>query len=88
MRSKGKSKVKRSAGRPPTGFEGEKSSQYKRLALRLPNDALATLDAISRAVNLPQWHVVADALAAFLGEGKGLSAYDRENARRLLGRKT
>jgi len=88
MRSKSKPKVKRGAGRPPTGIGGERSSQYERLSLRLPDDALAVLDAISRVVGRPQWQVVCEALAAYWGDGKGLSEYDRVSVRRLLRRET
>jgi hypothetical protein len=85
MRSKGK--AKRGAGRPPTGLNpGEKSTDYKRIAVRLPDDALATLDAISRVVRLPQWRVIADALAAYMGAGEALSERDRGLVRGLLRR--
>ena len=86
MRSQGKPKANRGAGRPPTGLDGEKSSQYRRLALRLPDDALARLDAISRVVKHPQWRVVADALSAYMGAGEGLSERDRGLVRGLLRR--
>jgi len=88
MRSKGKPKAKKGAGRPPTGLEGQKSSEYRRLALRLPDDALANLDAISRVVRLPQWRVVADALAAYIGAGEALSERDRGLVRGLLRRES
>jgi len=88
MRSKGKPKAKKGAGRPPTGLEGQKSSEYRRLALRLPDDALTNLDAISRVVRLPQWRVVADALAAYIGAGEALSERDRGLVRGLLRRES
>jgi hypothetical protein len=85
MRSKGK--AKRGAGRPPTGLEpGEKSSEYERVSLRLPDAALANLDAISRVVRLPRWQVVADALSAYMGAGEALSENDQRLARALLRR--
>jgi predicted DNA-binding protein len=86
MRSKGKPKAKRGAGRPPTGLEGAKQSEYRRLALRLPDDALARLDAISRVVRLPQWRVVSDALEAYVGAKEALSERDRALVRGLLRR--
>ena len=86
MPSKGKPKARTGAGRPPTGLEGQKSSQYERVALRLPDAALANLDAISRVVRLPRWQVVANALAAYIGAGQALSENDQRLARALLRR--
>jgi hypothetical protein len=87
MRSKGK--AKRGPGRPATGLRpGERSTEYRRLTVRLPDDILATLGAISRVVDRPLWRVLADAVSAYLGDGAGLPESDRSLARGLLRRKT
>ena len=87
MRSKGKAKVKRGAGRPPTGLkEGERSTDYKRLTVRLPDDTLTALNAIGRVVDRPAWRVLADAIAAYWGAGEALSERDRGLVRGLLKR--
>jgi hypothetical protein len=52
----------------------------------LPDFSAAAFAMLSRVVRLPQWHVVADALSAYLGEGEALSENDRRLARALLRR--
>lgn len=66
--------AKRKAGRPPAGVQpGEKSSTYHQLTLRIPHEPLAQLDALAGVLRLPRWRVVAQALAAYVGEGSTLS---------------
>jgi predicted transcriptional regulator len=87
MRSQGK--AKRGAGRPPTGLnEGERSTDYKRLAVRLPDDTLAALNAIGRVVDRPLWRVLADAVASYMGAVEALSERDRALVRGLLRRES
>jgi hypothetical protein len=87
MRSKGK--AKRGPGRPATGLRpGERSTEYRRLTVRLPDDTLAALGAISRVVDRPLWRVLADAVAAYMGAGEALSERDRGLVRGLLRRET
>ena len=51
------------SGRPATGMKlGEKASEYPRLTMRLPPATMAELDAASRAVGLPQWRVIVEAV--------------------------
>jgi hypothetical protein len=52
-------------GRPPAGPNGEKTSTYPQVSMRLPPEALATLRELSRALRVPQWRIVADALDAY-----------------------
>ncbi len=85
MRSKGKGRAR--VGRPSTGLRpGEKVSEYRQFPVRLPEDTLAALDAISRVVDLPPWRVIVDAVAAYLGDGETLSESDRRLVQGLLRR--
>jgi predicted transcriptional regulator len=63
---------------------GEKASEYQRLTMRLPDDSLALLKAIARAVDAPAWRVMVDALRAYVGEAPALSPEQRRAARALL----
>jgi hypothetical protein len=77
----------RRAVRPPTGLkEGERSTDYKRLAVRLPDDTLAALNPIGCVLDRPLWMVISDAVMAYMGAGETLSERDRELVRGLLGR--
>jgi hypothetical protein len=72
-------------GRRPTGIRpGEKSSLYQRIMLRLPDDALAELDAIARVVRRPRWRVVVEAVRTHIGAAPGLSDAERRAVRQLL----
>jgi len=72
-------------GRHPTGIRpGEKSSEYQRIMLRLPDDALAELDAVARVVRRPRWRVVVDAVRTHFGTGPALSDAERRAVRQLL----
>lgn len=78
-------KARRPAGRPTAGMRpGEKSSEYQRLTLRLPDDAVQLLKAIGRAVDKPGWRVMVDALRAHIGDAEPLSAEQRRAARALM----
>ena len=73
------------AGRPATGVRpGEKASEYQRLTMRLPDDSLALLKAIGRAVDVPAWRVMVEALRAYMGDAPALSAEQRRAVRQLL----
>jgi predicted DNA-binding protein len=74
----------RHVGRPTTGLQGEKASEYRRFTLRLPDHTSERLSAISRTVNRPAWRVIVDAIAAYLGEGPELTVEQRRAARALL----
>jgi hypothetical protein len=85
MRSTGKSRTR--PGRPTTGIRpGEKASEYRLFAVRLPDDTRASLDAIGRVVDRPIWQVIVDAVAAYLGDAESLSESDRRLAHALLKR--
>ena len=73
------------AGRPATGVRpGEKASEYQRLTMRLPDDSLALLKAIGRAVDAPAWRVMVEALRAYMGDAPALSSEQRRAVRQLL----
>lgn len=65
---------------------GERSSHYKLLPVRLPDETLAAIKAISRTVDRPAWRVIVDAIAAYLGDADGLPERDRRLAHGLLRR--
>ena len=74
-------------GRPPAGVRtGEKSSEYDRITIRLPDDSLDLLDAIARVTKVPAWRAIVDALAAYQGDRPVLSDSDRRLVRGLLRR--
>jgi hypothetical protein len=52
--------------------------------MRLPDESLALLKAIARAVDAPAWRVMVSALRAYSGEGPSLSAEQRRALRALL----
>jgi len=52
-------------GRPPSGPNGEKISSYPQISARLPPETVATVRALSRALHLPQWRIIANALDAY-----------------------
>lgn len=72
-------------GRPATGiYPGEKVSDYRRFAVRLPEEVRAELQAASGALRRPGWRVVIDALRAYVGSGPGLSDEERRTVRAVL----
>ena len=52
-------------GRPPAGWNGEKTSTYPQLSLRLPPETLAKVRELSRVLRVPQWRIIADAIDAY-----------------------
>lgn len=77
----------RKGGRPPAGVHpGEKSSEYQKLTMRLPDDSLALLRAIARAIDAPAWRVIVNALRAYQGDEPVLSESDQRLVRGILRR--
>jgi hypothetical protein len=65
-------------GRPSTGIRpGEKVSEYRRFAMRMPEDVRAELEAAAGALGRPAWRVVIDAIRAYVGKGPGLTDQER-----------
>ncbi len=62
----------RRIGRPPAGANGERTSKYPQLCLRVPPPTIARVRALSRLERRSIWRVVADAI----------DAYGRERRRR------
>lgn len=77
-----KGKPRGTAGRKPTGIRpGEKISDYRRLAVRLPEDVRAELEAAAGALRLPVWRVIIDAVKAYVGSGPALTEEERRAVR-------
>jgi predicted transcriptional regulator len=77
----------RPVGRPTTGMQpGERSSDYKLLTLRLPDDTRAELQAITEVLERPIWRVVVHAVRAYIGSGPGLTADQKREAQAKVGR--
>lgn len=77
-----KGKPRGTAGRPTTGVRpGEKVSEYRRFAVRLPDDVRADLEAAAGALRRPAWRVVVDAIRAYVGTGPGLLEDERRAVR-------
>jgi len=73
-----KGKPRGTAGRKPTGIRpGEKVSEYRRFAVRLPEDVRAELEAAAGALGRPAWRVVIDAIRAYVGKGPLLTDEER-----------
>jgi hypothetical protein len=59
--------VRRRVGRPPAGArDGEKVKDYPQLALRIPADIKAKLQALSLVSARPQWRLLSDAIDCYL----------------------
>jgi predicted DNA-binding protein len=59
----------RRIGRPPAGArDGEKVKDYPQLALRIPAEAKAKLQALSVVSARPQWRLLSDAIDCYLRE--------------------
>ena len=59
---------RRRIGRPPAGArEGEKVKDYPQLSIRLPLEVKSTLSALSIVSARPQWRLISDAIACYLG---------------------
>ena len=72
-------------GRRPTGLRpGEKVSEYRRFAVRLPDDVRAELEAAAGALKRPGWRIVIDAIRAYVGSGPALVDEERRVVRAVL----
>ena len=57
---------KRKRGRPPAGLRpGERTTDYRRLTLRIPARIHALLERRARDEGLPQWRIVVAALLRY-----------------------
>src|SRR5689334_3223292 len=57
---------KRKRGRPPAGLRaGERTTDYRRLTLRIPARVHAMLERLARDEGLPQWRIVVAALQRY-----------------------
>jgi hypothetical protein len=61
-------------------------SDYRRFTIRLPDESIAALDAITRVTRVPAWRAIVDALEAYQGDRPVLSDSDRRLVRGLLRR--
>lgn len=67
-------KTTRGRGRPPAGRQGELTSAYPMLTVRLPPATKATLKALALQQDAPLWQVVERAVVAYVAT---LPAADR-----------
>ena len=58
-------KKTRGRGQPPAGLHGEKSSEYHRLTIRVPDVTVARLERLAEQLEQPYWRIVHDALKAY-----------------------
>jgi len=63
--SSGPHRAQTSRGRPPAGPNGEKTSTYPQICARLPPETLARVRELSRALHVPQWRIIVDAVDAY-----------------------
>jgi hypothetical protein len=57
---------KRKRGRPPAGLRpGERTTDYRRLTLRIPARIHELLERLARDEHLPQWRIVVAALLRY-----------------------
>ena len=54
-------------GRPPAGFNGEPSSRYPQLSVRVPPATLDRLRALAAQEGRAMWRTLADALESYYG---------------------
>jgi hypothetical protein len=74
-----------SAGRPPGGLKpGERVGDYQRLTVRLPVDVRLELKAAAGALRRPEWHVLVDAIKAYVGSGPALTDEQRHAVKVVL----
>src|SRR5438552_18562739 len=57
---------RKTGGRPPTGPDGEKVSDYPRLTVRLPRATKNQLEALSTLRGVPVWELVNLAALAYI----------------------
>ena len=58
---------RRRVGRPPAGArDGEKVKDYPQLALRIPSDVKARLQALSVVTGQPQWRLLIQAIECYI----------------------
>lgn len=55
-------KTGRPRGRPTTGLNGEPTTGYRRLCIRLPAETLALVARWAKAAGLPRWRIVDQAI--------------------------
>jgi predicted DNA-binding protein len=60
------SQTKRKRGRPPSGNQGEKVSNYPQMTIRLPLETRAKLNTLSLLLATPMWRVVDQAIDAYV----------------------
>jgi hypothetical protein len=57
---------KRKRGRPPAGLRpGERTTDYRRLTLRIPARIHELLERLARDEHVPQWRIVVSALLEY-----------------------
>jgi predicted transcriptional regulator len=71
-------------GQPPKGPRGERVSQYPRVALRLPPETKAALEALAVHRRQPLWLIVNEAVRGLIDR---LPAADRERVTRARARR-
>ncbi len=77
--------AKKKRPRGTTGIRpGEKVSEYRRFALRMPDDVRGELEAAAGALRRPSWRVVVDAIRAYVGSGPALTDDERRAVRAVL----
>jgi hypothetical protein len=71
--------MKKGPGRPAAGLrQGELSSQYRRLTVRVPDRTFRVLAKLTERTGLPQWRVILDALVAYESSGANTRRKDAE----------
>lgn len=60
-------RLKRKPGRPASGPDGERVSDYPAVMVRLPRPTKSTLDALSSVTGTPVWKLVDRAVRAYIG---------------------
>lgn len=70
-----RTRPKRKPGRPATGPDGERVSDYPAVMIRLPRLTKATLDALSSVTGTPVWKLVDRAVRLYIGR---LSSADKK----------
>lgn len=58
---------KKATGRPPTGPDGERSSEFPhQISTRVPGDTFHRLDALAGVTGRPYWQILGDAVALYI----------------------